>query len=212
MSAKVPQLEVTDAQLAEMAKTYATSLDTCTNVKVDYLRILVARAKVAARQGKKNPTPTQARRAVDAAHERMYDVVLKAVTTPDIAPDDALKPIDRAWRSLERNRRSNFARTAKYVLDAWLDAGGRLMNVPVDVTREWLRKHTAANPEREPDRLAGSFERSADRIFKAATALVEGDRVAAERLIAACVSQLTQLIAKPLTKRRIKELNLHPVH
>lgn len=212
MSAKTSHFEtVSDAQLGEMAQAYAQALDTNTSIKADYLRILVARAQVAAR-GKRPPTVTQVRKAVDAVHERMYAVVLKAITTPELAPDDKLPAIERARRSLERNRRSNFARTAKYTLDSWIDAGGKLMSLrPADVSRESLRAAPAGDG-RSAGGLARSVERRGARLLKAATDLVAEDRPAAERLVAALMSQLGALVAKPLTRRTIRkgDLTLHP--
>lgn len=78
--------------------------------------------------------------AVRAVHRKFYPIVLDAVTTPDIAKVDKLSKQERTRRSLERNRRSNFARSAYGTIKRWLRADGHdLMKLdPEKVTKSQL--------------------------------------------------------------------------
>lgn len=78
--------------------------------------------------------------AVRAVHKKFYPIVLEAVTTPDIAKSDKAPKPERIRRGLERNRRSNFARSAYGTIRRWLRAEGHdLMKLdPEKVTKSQL--------------------------------------------------------------------------
>src|SRR4051812_48680105 len=101
----------TDDQVRLLAGRYATGLQAQDSVKGCYLRVLTAATIKAAKpaKGKASEILTH----LEAVHESYYALVMKGVTTPDIADDEKLDQEQRTIRSLERNRRSNFARSAK---------------------------------------------------------------------------------------------------
>lgn len=130
-------------------------------VSVTYLRILCADAVAL------QSTGIEPRRAVDRANDVNYPSVLAGVTTPDVMPFASLDRAESSRRALERNRRSNFARTAKSALAKFVAAGGQLEKIPVStVTKGWLADATtqlrtasaaaaaalAADPADEPTR------------------------------------------------------------
>lgn len=126
----------TDAQVEALAHDMYT-----TNAKVQridgvYLRVLIAGCQSqlgsATPKRRKSAGDIEAQMTVlEAIHERFYAAVLRGVTTPEIAADASLEPVERQRRSLERNRRSTFARTAKSTLVAYVKAGGDLRSVDV---------------------------------------------------------------------------------
>jgi hypothetical protein len=203
----------TDEQLAAIAQEYAVGLGAITGVRLNYLRILVAHSKRAAGQKAKKMTSTQTRKVVQEVHDKLYAVVLAAITTPDIAPDDSASDRDRARRTIERNRRSNFARTAKHALDTFVDAGGKLSALnPATVTKESLRPRDRTDDRGSPGRLVRSAERTSERMVKLVTRLAAENKAAARKLVNALIAELEPLTAKPLTRKTVRrgQLVLHP--
>lgn len=60
--------------------------------------------------------------ALKAVHKRFYPIVQEATTTEDIAVSPRAAPAERKRRALERNRRTNFARSAYGTIRRWLRA------------------------------------------------------------------------------------------
>lgn len=212
LQADVKLSQISDEQLAQMARDYAAAIDSTAQVRTTFLQMLVARTQALLRN-RRGPTAAQIRESVRLVYDRMYGVVLHAIVTDDLKHDDKLSAIEKTRRAVERNRRSNFARTAKYALDAWLDAGGKLMTVKAsEVTKEFLRRLTPARDGSGATGLVRSAARTGDRLVKVAAQLVAEDRDLAERTVEGLITKLQQLIAKPLTRTRIKrgEITLTP--
>jgi hypothetical protein len=208
----------TDEQLSALAQEYAVGLGAISGVRLSYLRILVARTRQAAGRQLKKLTTSQTRKLAQETHDKLYAVVLAAITTPDLSVDDKLSTEERSRRAMERNRRSNFARTAKHALDTYIDAGGKLAALdPKTVTKESLRRRDRPDDRGSARRLVRSATRSAERVVKLVAQLAEEDRRAARRLISTLMEQLEPLqmaTAKPLTRRPVRrgEMTLHPAH
>lgn len=205
----------TNEQLAVLAQEYATGLGAIGGVRVSFLRILVAHAKHDAGRQLKKLTPVQARKQVQATYDRLYAVVLAAIATPELVADEKLSPRENTRRSLERNRRSNFARTAKHALDTFLDCGGKLWAVPVNVTKEELRRIARPDDRGGTRGLVRSATRTAERAVKVLTQLAETNKAAARKLLSSLIEQLEPLqaaTAKPLTRKTVRrgDLTLHP--
>lgn len=82
--------------------------------------------------------------AVNEAVRINYPSVLAGVATPEIADDPETDKPERKRRALERNRRSNFARTAASALRSYVGAGGDLDALDIStVTKSSLIAATA---------------------------------------------------------------------
>jgi len=203
----------TNEQLAALAQEYASGLGLIGGVRASYLRILVAHSQQDAGRQLKKLTPVQTRKLVQATHDRLYAVVLSAITTPELAADERLSPRENTKRSLERNRRSNFARTAKHAIDLYLDCGGKLWALkPATVTKEELRRIARPDDRGSARGLVRSATRTVERTIKMVTQLAETNKAAARKLAAELIDKLGLIAAKPLTRRTVKrgELTLHP--
>lgn len=127
----------TDAQVEALAHDMYTTNTRAQRIDGIYLRVLIAgcQAQLGAPASKrrKSAGDIEAQNTVlESVHDRFYAAVLRGVTTPEIAADASLEPAERQRRSLERNRRSTFARTAKSTLLAYVKAGGDLRSVAVE--------------------------------------------------------------------------------
>lgn len=131
--------------LLALAKRYAEGIDQTEGVRGTYLRILVAHSKRELEtQGVKRATTDIALGAVQAAHDQLYPIVLQAITTEDITPDEEADAEETRRRTRERNRRSTFARTSKTTLTRAIQAGERLAALdPATVTKEMLQARYA---------------------------------------------------------------------
>ena len=200
---------VNDTTVAALARAYADARGTIDNVKGAYLRVLVAHAKDLAAKAQTR-TPESDMQAMLATHDRLYAIVLAAITTPDIAADDAQPKDERQRRALERNRRSTFARTAKSTLQAYLKAGGSLPDLdPNKVTKESLR--VASPPARPPETSATILEKRIEDVVKA---MAELDREKAITFIDDLHTRLLLIVARPITHGQMRkgELTLTPSH
>jgi hypothetical protein len=105
------------------------------------LRVLVAGCQATlgkVRRGKALTSETQLSVLGDVS-DRYYAAVLRGITTPEIAPVDGLEKAEATRRSIERNRRSTFARGAKSALNKWVSTGGDMRALDVEtVTRDPL--------------------------------------------------------------------------
>lgn len=129
-----------DATVLALARRYAEGVDATEEVRGTYLRILVAHSKRELESaGVKRATTELALAAVQRAHDALYALVLKAITTADIAPDEDADAEETRRRTRERNRRSTFARTSKTTLVRAIEGGARLAAMdPKTITKEEL--------------------------------------------------------------------------
>lgn len=126
-----------------------------------YLRILVAALKGqfggATHRGPRRKLTAEDFNAQGAflaeTHTRYYAAVLKGITTPEVADDEALDVDTRRARASIRNARAGFARSAASTVQAFLRAGGDIRVVDVNVVtktelRNWTRQ--AVTPDENP--------------------------------------------------------------
>lgn len=107
---------VADDTITELARIGASGDAVTSRVGGTYLKVLVARSK----NWQKCYAGCGDSAAVNHINHSTYAAVLAGVTTADCADDTTLDRGERSRRSLERNRRSNFARTAVSTLRTWL--------------------------------------------------------------------------------------------
>jgi hypothetical protein len=134
-----------------------------------YLKVVLvaAQAKLGRPRGRGVKPNAEAQLTVlSAVHEVFYPAVLRGVTTPDIAIEAGLDPKEQQRRSLDRNSRSAFARSAVSTLTAFVRAGGDLRTVdPATVTKAALRAATA--PPEPSEKVARQIQRSSKALLRA---------------------------------------------
>lgn len=188
-----------------------------------YLRALIATAQVrmgmdeprtAALRGRIGP-PEDAEADLEvlkAVHSEFYAAVLTAVTTPDIASTAGLRKAEASRRAKERNRRSNFARSAKSTLAKFIKSGGNVRGLCVtSVTKRQVRDMTskAGGVELSMETRAKRF---AARMVRQLEGLHEQDTDLAQMALQQALMQLSSRSAewygtKPTTsvKRAVEQ-------
>lgn len=205
------KLITTDEAVAKLTIRHAEGAEAAEESRGTYLCILVARTQQAI--NKRKLTTAQTVALFNGVHSGLYAVILQSLTArwPEMADADGLAQEERTRRSLARNAKSNFARTAKYYVEKCLEAGSDLTTVDAStITRSVLRDLSEpVEPKVRTKRLA---QRAAARYVKALSSLAEIDKTAARRMLEEVLATLGPVVAKPLTKRRIKrgELTLTP--
>lgn len=198
----------TDEEVTWLTQTYANGIAAVAGTKVTYLRVLIAHVKHDVGRRLKNLKAQAAIEFLEETHKRLYAIVLKAVTTPEIADAEDLAKEERTRRSLARNSRSNFARSSMTAVRNWVKTGGSLAALdPMTITKSELRRELT--PEAA---AAGSAERAANRARRALLALAKIDKEAAAVLLNSILEEVGPQVAKPLTKSRVRrgELTLTP--
>lgn len=186
-----------DDQIPVLAARYATGLQAQDAVKGVYLKVLVAALIKTARpaKGKASEILTH----LDAVHESYYTLVMKGVTTDDVADSEGLDQEQRTLRSLERNRRGNFARSAKSQLVSYLKAGGDLFALSPDTVtkRELLAFVTAMRAKAaEPKTLLRRAELAVVRIDELCRELADEDQDSAVITVQELMAKMTNLLAE----------------
>lgn len=206
---------VTDAVLAALARDYVQGAHQAAQVNDSFLRILTAHTqRELERQKVRRPTQDGSLSMLDIVYDKLYAVVLEAVTTADIAKVEGLDKAERARRAQERNRRSNFARSAKATLVAAVRSGANLMKLEVeDVTKRSLQAYVTQNkaPKSVFDRLTDAKTKFEELVIE----LAKDDADSAADFVMQVQAKLIELVpeaAKPIAKARTKvgELVLHP--
>jgi hypothetical protein len=170
---------MSEGQVEALAAEYGTAASETSRVGMTYLRVLVAGCQAiigASKRGRFSPSAqTQALNEVSTGY---YAAVLRGITTPELAPAEGLDKAEATRRSLERNRRSTFARSAKSTLVSYIGAGGDLRGLEVDtVTRDPLLifvRETRGTTEAEH-----KLERYKAAIIRLITKEARGDPAAA---------------------------------
>lgn len=135
------------ADFEELGRVYAAGGIVAEKVGTTYLRALIKGALVT--HGRK-PEDGESK-ALNVAHAEYLPCIVRGITTPDVAPiagpaGDSPNVVraENKRRALERNRRSNFARTAASAVRGYLGAGGKLADIPLPtVTKSWLVSEAA---------------------------------------------------------------------
>ena len=112
----------TTAEIQDLARAGMEATAAVGETRQTYLRALVGTTQ-AELKGTKGATQAMQAKALLGVHKRFYAAVMQAIITPDIAQAPRLSQEERTRRSLERNRRSNFARSAHSTLQKWLKVG-----------------------------------------------------------------------------------------
>lgn len=187
----------TDDQVQLLAGRYSSGLQAQDSVRGCYLKVFVAASIKAAKPAKGKATEVLTH--VEAVHEGFYALVLKGVSTPEISDDESLDQEVRTQRSLERNRRSNFARSAKASLAAYLKAGGDLFRLnPDTVTKRELQTFVTAMRERsaEPKNIQHRATLAVTRIEELCRELADEDKDSAITTVQELMARMTTLLSE----------------
>ena len=187
----------TDSQITLLAGRYASGLAAQDSVKGCYLKVLVAATIKAAKPAKGKPSEIMEH--LDTVHSAYYKLVLEGVTTEDIVPNESLDAEEQTKRSLERNRRSNFARSAKATLANYLKAGGDLFQLDPDtVTKRELTAFVTAmrSKDAEPKTLKHRVELAVGRIDEMCRELADEDQDSAVITVQELMAKMTNLLAE----------------
>lgn len=135
--------DASDDAVAEMAMLAAAGDAVVGRVGGAYLRVLIKRTQNSL-TGVAHPDPSIRETALSGTIKYVYPHVLRGVTTADVANEPGLTRAERSRRALERNRRSNFARTSAACVRAYIRAGGELERIVVgEITKSALIVATA---------------------------------------------------------------------
>lgn len=186
---------------------YITHVDGSQGAAGTYLQTLVAetqrelgvepRTNNAPKRGRlADETRAQQLAALATVHARFYTIVNDVV-------DESLADVPSKERPLEKNRRTNFARTALYAVRMYVRAGKDLTAVaPGKLTKSALAV-TLVGTTASPRRLKGRVERASKAFVKSLLALSEADKDAAVAELDTLIGQMaTQLAALGVSATR----------
>lgn len=143
------------------------------------------------RRGKINSV--QQAQVLAEVDKRFYAAVLRGVTTPDIAIEEGLEASEQRIRSLERNRRSAFARSTKSTVSAFIVGGGDIRVLdPKTVSKAALRKAIA--PPEPTDRGARQISNTKGAFLRAVARRARGDPEAARIEVEGLIEELQKVL------------------
>lgn len=139
--------------------------------------------------------------ALDRVNAICYGAVAQAVIPPELVKVEGLDQAEQTRRSLERNRRTNYARTALTAVRLYISAGRDVRDLePAAVTKDGLR--SVAEQHRPPPRsvsagrLVRAATRASERIVAEAEQLAGIDPEQAEKLLDALMNELQGVLDK----------------
>jgi hypothetical protein len=205
----------TEHDIELMARVRQDGIDQEAKITGTYLKVLVAltahaiggkTAHLSRRRGKLasglQPNEVADHLAtLESVNSMCYGAVQKAVITSDVEQSEELAPSEKSRRALERNRRTNYARTAMTAVRMFVEAGRDVRDVDVrSVTKGWLRetaeRYAPPVPSVSTARLLRAATRAGERIVAEAEELATIDPDQAEALLTALVDQLSDTLER----------------
>lgn len=129
-------------------------------------------------------------------HDRFYGAVMRAVTTKNLKDDNLLPKDDRKARALERNRRGNFARSAKSTVAAFIKTGGDIMQLRAEnITKSELTAFALAMKTRanQPS-VEHRVQTTAERLEQLLREFADQDKPGAVNAVEHSLERLTALL------------------
>lgn len=183
----------TDSQVESLALERYTNAALISRIDNTYLGILVIASQARLGKGRRKMDASAQTEVLESVHERFYAAVLRGVTTHDIAVEADLEPKESTRRSLERNRRSAFARSAKSTLLAYVTAGGDIRALdPNNTSKTALRKAFA--PPEPANRTERQIVRSKGSLYRALARQARASPKEAREAIETAVEELQALL------------------
>lgn len=160
-----------ESEIETLAHERYTSNTVVAQADGTYLRVLLVgtQAKLGRPRGRAARVNAEAQLTVlGEVHELFYAAVLRGITTPEVAIEPTLDPKEQRRRSLERNSRSAFARSAMSTLATFVKGGGDLRTLNAEeVTKAALR--AAVAPAEPTDKIARQVQRARGALLRAIT-------------------------------------------
>lgn len=190
----------TEAEVEALAHAQYSAAATVSEGQATYLRVLVAASQARLGKGKPGRRPvvsvTSQGEVVEAVHAVFYNAVLRGITTDDITHDGNVDAAEQRRRTLERNRRSAFARSAVSTLRAFVQGGGDIRTLTVEtVTKAELR--AAVAPPEPTDKVARQIQRSQGALIRALQRQARDDPDAAAASAEAALAAIEAMFAEP---------------
>ena len=188
----------TDADIRKLTEGYVAAITTGEETRSTYLRILVRhiQKELGAEPRTNNvrsPKLTQEQMATQlaaaaAVHERFYTLVNEVV-------DSSITNVPSKDRAQEKNRRTNFARTAIYAVRLYIRSGKDVTALaPARASKSAIAISVAPKTP-SPRRLKGRVERASKAFMVAVLALSEADQQAAVSELDTLLGQLATQLA-----------------
>lgn len=194
MKIETKKFVATEADIKQLTQDYIRANDGLVSTRSTYLRALIGTT-----QSEAHSTPADAPKVLQSVQARFFAVVLATVTADgELSDHHRLKPEERTRRSLERNRRTNFARSAYSTIRRWALAGHDIMSLSAaKVTKNQLRDETPVKKVKRkvtPDIARARADASIERVLQATRALANDDPMQAR----AVLDEAMQKIAREL--------------
>lgn len=188
----------TEADVETLAhERYANAL-VVANTDGTYLRValVAAQAKLGKPRGRGVKPNAEAQLSVlTAVHTLFYAAVLRGVTTAEVAVEPNLDVQEQRTRSLARNSRSAFARSAMSTLTGYVRAGGDLRTLDPDtVTKRGLRAAFAPKASDSGDRIERQIANATGALVKAVTSRARDNPDKAREEVEAVMDELQKVL------------------
>lgn len=185
----------TDEQIETLARLNYQNIQGLDAVRGVYLKALVDGVQRAAKPGKR--AGSYIVELLDQVHDRFYTAVLKGVVTKDTMDDPTAPQEERTARSLERNRRSAFARTAKNAVGNFLKAGGDLFTLDAaKVTKTELVAFASSMRSRVNQQPGQKVKLASERLEESLRELADNDKDAGIQTLQEAMARLANLLAE----------------
>lgn len=183
----------TDSQVESLALERYNNASLISRIDTTYLSILVLASQAQLGKGRRKLGAEDQAKVLETVHERFYAAVLRGVTTHDIEVEAGLEAKEATRRSLERNRRSAFARSAKSTLLAFVTGGGDLRGLDAwTVSKTALRKAVA--PPEPTDRTERQIVRAKGSLFRAFARQARASPEEARQALETAIEELQQML------------------
>lgn len=200
----------TAEQVGELARVYVDHQTELANIGGSYLKVLIAStlhalgaeirtAPLRGRAPKHDEAEKERQsKAFEEVQGSFYGAVLSAVIPAELQDDEGKPQSVRSANALERNRRTNFARSAASTVRSFLRNGGdlRILNVST-VTKGQLAELAASKAPAKPEAvvLGNRVEAVGKRALRLLEKLAKEDEGAARHRLEALVSMFAAQLA-----------------
>jgi hypothetical protein len=201
----------TEGDIEALAREYYESQERLAGSRTTYFRSLLAAVQVeiagkpTLRTNKTASALTEEEtakhlEAFERVNTRLYAAVIRGSVTPDVADAPGLREEERRRRSLERNRRNNYARSAASTLRAHIRAGHDVTRISVvHATKNSMVVSNSTQsrlPLTDSERLQRRVKNTSSRLTALVSDLGSTDKPAAMATLQELMSEASALLLK----------------